>query len=81
MKHTNRNPDFFDRDKIFSDYITNHNKKIDLYLVKCVFQLAFNNFFPHIKTEFEYNTSLINLKISLLYWIKFFSKRLKVFSY
>ena len=30
-----QNPDFFDIDRISNDYITNHNKKYDLYLVEC----------------------------------------------
>ena len=28
IKHTIKNPDFFDIDKLSNDYITNHNKKI-----------------------------------------------------
>ena len=30
IKHTSKDPD-----KISSDYITNHNKKYNLFLVKC----------------------------------------------
>ena len=42
--HTIENPDFFDIDSIFNKYITNHNEKFDLYLVKCDFELGFVNF-------------------------------------
>ena len=40
-KHTNENLDFFDIDRIFNDYITNHNKKFVLYLVEYDFKLVF----------------------------------------
>ena len=69
INHTIKNPYFFDIDKIYNDYITNHNQKFDLHLVKCDFKLVFNNFTPHIKTDFHHNTSFINLKRNLLYWI------------
>ena len=44
-KHTIKNPSFFDIDKIFNDYITNHNKKQYLFLLKCGFNLIFNDYF------------------------------------
>ena len=62
IKHTIKNPNFFVIDNIFIDYITNHDKKFNLYLVKCDFKLNSNNFNPHIKTEFYHNTTIINLK-------------------
>ena len=40
-KHTIKNPCFFDIDKISKDYITNHNKKYYLFLIKCDFMLIF----------------------------------------
>ena len=40
IKHTIENPNFFDIDEIFDVYITNHNKKFDLYLVKNVSRLV-----------------------------------------
>ena len=36
-KHTMKNPDLFDIDEIFNDYSTNHNKKINIYLVNYQF--------------------------------------------
>ena len=32
-------------EKIFNDYITNHNKKLDFYYINCEFQIATNNQF------------------------------------
>ena len=46
IKHTIENPKIFGIVKIFNDYIIKHNKKFDLYLVKCDFKLVFNNFNP-----------------------------------
>ena len=42
--HTIENPIFFDVDKTFNDYITNHDKKIDIYLVRVDFKLDFDNY-------------------------------------
>ena len=44
-KHTNKNPSFFDIDKISNDYIIDHNKKYFLFLIKCDFKIIFNNNF------------------------------------
>ena len=57
---------------MFSDYFTNHNMKLGLYLVKCDYKLAFNNFTPHIKTDIQNNTSIFHLKSFLLCWIEYF---------
>ena len=66
IKHTIQNPKFFDVDKLFSDSISDHNKKFDLYLVKCDFKIVFNNFTPHFKTNICHDTSFINLKESIM---------------
>ena len=78
INHTFKNPIFFDVDKIFNIYITNHNKKLLFflfYLVNCGFKIVFNKFTPHIKTMFCHKNSFINLKGYLLYWIEFFIER------
>ena len=36
--------------------------KFDLYLLKCHFKPAFNDFYPHIKAEYLLNIRLINTK-------------------
>ena len=81
INHTIENPIFFDVDKIFNDYITNHYRKFDLYFVKCDFKLVFNNFTPHIKTYFYHNTTITKLKRFLLYWINYFTERGLKFSH
>ena len=60
-------PIFFDINRIFKDYITNHNEKRDVFLFNCDFKLFLNNFTPHIKAEFCHNTTFNNLKRYLLY--------------
>ena len=68
MKPTNKNPNFFVIDKISSDYITNHNKKHNLFLVKCDSKIIFNNDLLKpilIETDF-YLTSVFNLRRYLL---------------
>ena len=57
IKHTIENPDFFALDSIFKDYITNHNKRFDLYVVESVFNLVFDTeFHPHIRSDLLHNT-------------------------
>ena len=80
INHTFKIPDFIDIDKKHNDYITNHNKKIDLYLHKGVFKLAFKNLTPPVKTEFQHNTSNIHLKRNLLYFNEYFSLKNCLFS-
>ena len=57
---------------MFNNYITNQNKKIDLYLFKCDFKLVFNNSTTHFKNNFHHNTTIVNLKRYLFYWIQYF---------
>ena len=75
ISHTITNPNYFDMVKIINNYMANHKKKFDLYLLKCDFKLVFINFTPHNKTYFHRNTSNINLKRNLLYWIEYFIER------
>ena len=37
-----KNPNYFKIDEIFNDYINIYNKKFELYLVKCEFEVEFN---------------------------------------
>ena len=76
-KHTIKNPNFFDVDKMFKDYITNHNKKYKLFPAKCDIKLIFNNdpLKPIlIETDF-FHTTLINLRRYLLYKIDNFIEK------
>ena len=62
-------PDFFDTDKIYKDYITNYNRKVDFCLMKCYFKLAFNSFNPNIETNFFIMHQICHVK-SFFYWIE-----------
>ena len=56
IKHTIRNPNFFDIDEIFHEYIISHNKKFEIYLVNYDIKLVFDkDFIPHIKSELQNN--------------------------
>ena len=46
-----KNPNDFTIDETFNDYISDYNKKLDLYLVKCEFEVEFVNHNFFIKTE------------------------------
>ena len=76
----NQNP----LDKTSNDYITNHEEKFCLFLIKCNFKLIFNKDFSksiHIETDFYHITSLINLKRFLLYHIEDFIEKGQLFSH
>ena len=47
---------------------------MELYLVRD-FKLDFDNFIPHIITDFHYNILLINSKHYFIYWIDIFNER------
>ena len=59
-------------DKIFNNYTTSYNKKIDIYFIKCDFYLVFNdNFKKHIECCYVHNKDdLTKLKTQLLFWIE-----------
>ena len=63
LKHTIQNPDFFDMAELFNEYITDHNKKFDLYFVKSDFKLVSNkDFTRHFQSELENNQAEVHLK-------------------
>ena len=66
--HTIQNPNFSDIDKIYDDYITNHNKKIELYFVKIDFKLDFG---PTLQTLI---TSEIYLNIEHFHLTEFLKR-------
>ena len=76
-----KNPSCFKIDEIFNDYVTNYNKKFDLYIVKCEFEVEFINFTDFKKTEFFFNTSIFNMKYYLIYYIYHIISRGRNFSY
>ena len=57
-------------DKIFNEYISTHNKKIDFYYIDCGFEKLFeNNYTANIEIIYHYNTDYINIKSYLLFYI------------
>ena len=59
------NPEFFNVDALYNDFINNHNEKYYFYYVKCNFNLVFdNNFFPCIESD-------VNTNKTICYWKKF----------
>ena len=59
--------------KILNDYISTHNKNFDFYSIKCEFAMEFdNNFIANKKTNYFYNTDIININKYLLYDIDSF---------
>ena len=61
------NPNYFKRDETFNDYITNYTKKIDLYLVRCEFEVEFINFTDFRKSKYFFNTSIVKMKNLMIY--------------
>ena len=62
------NVDINNFDKIFNDYIKNHNKKFDFYYINCEFQIETNNRLVNIEFNFHHNTDYINLKCTLFFY-------------
>ena len=49
------NIDLDNIDKILNIYINNHNKKFDVYFVKCLFNISFDNVIYELDTIYVYN--------------------------
>ena len=74
--HIINSPTFFDKDEIFNEYSTNHNKNIDSALVKNDFKLIFDKeISPPIKSVLQNYQTEFHLKKGLLLWIEYFSER------
>ena len=76
-----KNPNYFKIHEIFIDFITQYNEKFDLYLVKCEFEVEFINFTDFIKTEYFFNTSIINMKKYLIFYFYHVISRGRKFSH
>ena len=68
MNYIINNVDINNFDKIFNNYITNHNKKFDFYYINCEFQIEFNYQLLNIEINFHHNTDYINLKCLLFFY-------------
>ena len=60
IKLTIKNPDINKIDNIVYDYIIEHNKKYDYYLLRCDFKLVFRNTdcSPHFTSKLSDNTTM-----------------------
>ena len=78
IKYTINNNSFDELDKILEDYISTHNKKFVFYLISCEPIFEIDNFFTeNLKTDYYYNTDVINIKRDLIYDIyRFFTKNI-----
>ena len=84
IEYTVENPNFFAIDKTSNDYITIHNEKNSISLIKCDIILIFNNDFSksiQIETDFYHNTTFMNLKRFLLYHFDNFIDKGYMFSH
>ena len=52
----------FKIDDIFNDYITDYNKKLDLYLVKCEFEVELINYTDFEKKRVFFKRFIVNMK-------------------
>ena len=81
IEKTLKKPSYFKIDEFFNDYITNYNKKFALYLVKCEFEVDFINFTDFTKTEYFFDSSFVNMKNYLIYYIYHVISRGRKFSH
>ena len=58
-------------DKILNDYVSTHNKKFDLYFIKCNFNTTLDNYTTTIETNFVYNTESYKILYELLFFIDY----------
>ena len=69
LKYIINKVDINNFDKIFNDYIINHNKKFDFYYINCEFIIETNNNrILNIEINFHHNTDYINLKCLLFFY-------------
>ena len=67
-KYTINNINLDEVNKIIDDYISSHNKNFDFQFINCEFVIEFdNNFIVNKKTNYFYNTAIININRYLLY--------------
>ena len=74
------NVDLDNVDNILNDYIENHNKKFDIYFIKCLFKISFDNNIYELDTIFVYNKESCKLIIQLLFFINIMKSQGKIFN-
>ena len=73
IKYTIENISFDELDKILEEYVSTQNKNLVFYLLRFELIIEFdNNSTEKIKTNYYYNTDIINIKRDLLYNIHHF---------
>ena len=78
MRYIINNANINNFDKIFNDYIINHNKKFDFYYINCEFLIETDNRLVKIEINFHHNTDYINLKSYLFFYTE--SHGIKIFN-
>ena len=57
-------------DKILKVYVSTHNKKFDLFFIKCIFEMEFvNKSTAIIEINYHYNIDINNIESYLLFYI------------
>ena len=70
-KYDINNINLDDVDKILNDYINIHNKKFDIYFIKCKFNIKFDNITRDLETNIVYNKEFYKIVIELLFFFDY----------
>ena len=74
------NIDLCDVIKILNDYIEVHNKKLNIYFVKCLFNISFDDDIHELETTFVHNMEIYKLNMQLLFFIDMMKAEEKIFN-
>ena len=74
------NIDLCDVIRILNDYIEVHNKKFDIYFVKCLFDISFDDGIYELETTFVHNKEIYKLNMQLLFFIDMMKSEGKIFN-
>ena len=70
-KYVVNNIDLDEVDKILNDYVNIHNKKFDIYFIKCNFNIEFDNITRDLKSNIVYNKEFYKIIIELLFFLDY----------
>ena len=74
------NIDLCDVIKILNDYIEVHNKKFNIYFVKCLFDISFDDDIHELETTFVHKKEIYKLNIQVLFFIDMMKSKGKIFN-
>ena len=74
------NIDLCDVIRILNDYIEVHNKKFDIYFVKGLFDISFDDGIYELETTFVHNKEIYKLNMQLLFFIDMMKSERKIFN-